>query len=79
MEFEFIKDAVKVEKESRGQFVPIIVDWLHSENKTLKFKCKNAKELKSVYTSANQYRKIHGKDYTIFTRPASCEIYLVRA
>ena len=79
MEFEFIREKVKLEPVKKGKFVPIIEEWLASENKTIKFKCKSEQEAKSVYSSVLSYKKKKNEDYTIITRYQSCEVYLVRA
>jgi len=79
MEFEFIKEKVNLDPVKRGTFAPIIDEWLASENKTIKFKCKNTKEAKNVYSCAFAYKKKRKLDYTIITRYNLCEVYLVRA
>lgn len=77
MEFEFIKEAVK--KESRSMYVPVIEQWYETDNRTLKFKCKNDTEYKSCTSAVNTYRRNHGLDFTVFQKKANLEVYLVRA
>ena len=80
MEFEFIKESVKPALIGRhSPYVDIIYQWLDSDNKTLKFKCKSEKELRSVYNSAYQFKRKNNMDFTVFKRSSLCEVYLVRA
>lgn len=79
MEFEFIREAVKPRHAKQGKYSDILDEWLATEYKTLKFKCKNEKELKSVYYSMYSYKKSHNLDFTIIKRSGECAVYLVRA
>lgn len=79
MEFEFIKEEVKPITLRNGVWSTAIEQWLATENKTLKFKNKNAEEKRSCYQAVMVYRKKHNYDYTIYCEKASNNVYLVRA
>lgn len=79
MEFEFIKEKVNLEPTRKGTYAPIINDWIGTDSKTLKFKCKNEKEYMAAYQGAINYRNAHRCDYTVITRKKLCEVYLVKA
>jgi hypothetical protein len=79
MEFEYIREKVKPDRKSRNAIKVVIEDWIQSENKTLKFKCKDPKELRSVSNCAYHTKRAKNYDYTIFKRLSLCEVYLVKA
>lgn len=80
MEFEFIKEEIKKDRGVRnGIYAPIIDEWLETDNKTLKFKCKSEKEMAQAYGAVYSYRKAANLDYTIFKKKGSCELYLIKA
>lgn len=78
MEFEFIEEAVEhTPAEKKYKFATAIAQWDKTTNKTIRFKCSNAKERLSCYTSARSYIKRYKLDYTIFMK--GNEVYIVRA
>jgi len=78
MEFEFIKEQIKVKPRNReGVYASTIASWLETDNKTLVFKCKNDKETKSCESSCRQYKKKHNLDFVIVQM--SGKVYCVRA
>lgn len=79
MEFEFIKEVVKPRHTKEGKYSGIVDKWLETDNKTLKFKCKNEEECKSVYYAMYSYKKSHNLDFTIIKRSGECAVYVVRA
>ena len=80
MEYQFIKEQVKPEKiAKRGKFMPIITKWLATDNKTLKFICKNSEEKKSCRTSCNLYKKTRNADFVVYNELSTYNVYLVRA
>lgn len=79
MEFEFVKEAVKPRHKKEGKYSGIVDKWLATDNKTLKFKCKNDAKRKSVYYAMYSYKKSHNHDFTIITRGGECAVYVVRA
>lgn len=78
MEFEFIKEKVRPIGKNNA-YVDVMYQWLESNNKTLKFKCKSEKEMNSITNSAYQFRHKNNLDFTVFKRANLCEVYLVRA
>ena len=79
MEFELIKEAVKVDVKKRGIYADAISQWLETDNKTLRFKCMSQEEKRKCYQAVMSYRKKSNLDFTIFPERNSNDIYLVRA
>lgn len=81
MEYEFIQEKVEnIDVASRsGKYTQIISHWEKTDNKTLKFKCKNQKEKKCVYSSIKHYCANHKKDWTIICESGSYNIYAIRS
>ena len=79
MEFEFIKDAVKVKTYVKGLYSEIIEDWLYTDNRTLKFRCANAEERKKVYAAVSAFKRNHNLDYTVYCERGTNNIFLVKA
>ena len=79
MEFEYIREKAKPDRKPRNAIKGIIEEWIQSENKTLKFKCKDLHEFKSITNCAYYTRKVNKLDYTIFKRLSLSEVYLVKA
>lgn len=77
MEFEFIKEKVKLPSKNRGKYSEVIEQWLATENKTLKFKFATTQEADNCSICACSYRKAHNYDFTVVKR--LCEVYVVRA
>lgn len=85
MEFEIIKEAVKVPEvevymggaKPRHPVTLAVVSWLETDDKTLKIKCKSSQEAFKAYNLAAAYRKNHKLDYTVFKR--GLEIYCIKA
>ncbi len=82
MEFEFIAERLD-EKEIKtnaykSKYANIIEDWLKTENKTLKFICKNEREKKNCSWAITSYKKAHNYDYVIYREAATLNIYLVK-
>lgn len=78
MEFEFIKEAVPVERQKSAEYSAIVKQWLATENKTLVFKCKNMKEATRVTSGVYTYRRSKNEDFTIFKKDP-LTIVLVKA
>ena len=79
MEFEFIAERIENDRKPRSAYADIITKWLESDSKTLKFKCKNANEMRSASNCAYSVRRRKSLDYTVFKKPTKCEVYLVKA
>ena len=86
MEFEVFREAVDVPQRMRGNgggtkpsnpFTLAIIDWLNTDDKALKAKCKSQKEADRMYGLAYCYRKSHKLDFTIYKR--GVEVYCIKA
>lgn len=79
MEFEFIKEQVEIEPQEnkRYKYANTMKKWEGTDNKTLKFACKNEKEKNNCYFCVKQYIKRKGRDWTVFVK--SMDVYVVRA
>lgn len=78
-QYEFIAESVKPEYKARGKYVDIVEKWLKTNNKTLKFMCKNTIQKKNVCTSLRSYAQSHHYDYTVFPERSTNNVYVVRA
>lgn len=79
MEIEFIKEQVKVTpyENKRHKYANAIKKWEATDNKTLRFACKNEREKNTCYFCVKQYIKRNRKDWTVFMKPL--DVYVVRA
>lgn len=86
MEFETFKGTVEVPEKSKGggfgtkprhPFTLAIVDWLTTDDKSLRARCKSSKEADNMYALAYGYRKNHKLDFTIYKR--GTEVYCIKA
>lgn len=78
MEFEFIKEALPIERQRKGEYATTIRQWLATENKTLVVRCKNAQEALRVQSGAYAYRRKYNCDFTVFKKD-TLTIVLVKA
>jgi len=84
MEIEFLKEKVELPKKMGGNGREItnpatiaLLDWLETDNKTLRFRFTSPAELRSTYNVLRSYEKRHNLDFTIYRR--GMEIYLIKA
>ena len=86
MEIQVIKEKVKIPKSMyrpgsgrrpENPATLALIDWLDTENKTLRLRCANPAECKTVYATVFRYKKRHDLDFTIYKR--GLEIYLIKA
>ncbi len=78
-QYEFIAESVKPNYVSRGKYISVIEEWLKTDNKTVKFMCKNELQKKNVCNSLRSYAKVHNYDYTVFPERSTNNVYVVRA
>ena len=81
MEYLFIEEKLnenQIVTKPRGKYASIIEKWLRTNNKTLKFMCKNADEKKRVAWSVTSYKNHHNYDYVVYRESFTNNIYLVK-
>lgn len=82
--FEFIKetittDDINVNKPHNGVYTSIIREWEKTDNKTLKFCCKDQKEKNTCRSSISAYLRKNKLDYTVYCEKNKFNVYIVRA
>lgn len=83
MEFNFLTslpaDFVAASKNRGGAYTNAIREWENTDNKVLKFSCKNMQEKGNCAAAAQMYIKKYNKDYTVYREKNKYNVYVVRS
>ena len=84
VQFEFIKetittDDIDVNRSRTGMYISVIREWEKTDNKTLKFSCKDQREKNTCRSSISSYLRKNKLDYTVYCEKNKFNVYIVRA
>lgn len=81
MEFNFLTSLpADFEVASKdGVYTNAIREWEKTDNKVLKFSCKNMKEKGSCAAAVQMYIKKYKRDYTVYREKNKYNVYVVRS
>ena len=81
MKINSYREKLEIPKGNKKQITsPVllaVIDWLKTEDQTLKFTCKSPKEANSVAASINHHKRKNDCNYVVYRR--NYEVYVIKA
>jgi hypothetical protein len=81
MEINSYREKLEVPSKSNSgitsKILLAVIDWMNTEDQTLKFTCKSTKEANSVASSIIIYKKKYDCNYVVYRR--NYEVYVIKA